>query len=380
MRDQTRILIAIGQTPFDPTSGAAQATLHLAEMLAAHGHQVRSLSTTGTEGEFAGTLPSGKFVEAQVHHHILPVPAAEKHSWHHLVGKEYDSIFDQALKEFQPDLLLTFGDEFPDTARRQRAVGAGTKVVFCLHNHHYRSRLPLHVDAFLTPSTFLAEDYRKAWGKGPEIQSLPTPVSPERARAAQHEPVFTTFINPQPTKGLWFMIRLADYLGRHHPDIPLRIVEGRASAAAFLSTARQAGIELQQFPNLFFSPNLADVREIWSTTRILLAPSTWQEPAGRVAVEAMLNGAVPIVSDRGGLAEQVGQGGIVLPLPESLTPTSRVLPSLSSIRPWIDAIVPLCHDDCEFSKRSEQARTQAASTAPDRIIGDYENFMRRILF
>ena len=373
-----RVFIAIGQTPFDPTSGAAQATLHLAEMLAANGCQVRSLSTSGTEGGFHGTLRSGVFVDRQVHHRILPVAAAEKHSWHHLVGQEYNASFDETIREFKPQVLFTFGDEYPDNDRRQRAKQAGTKVVFCLHNQHYRTRLPRHVDAFLTPSTFLTEDYRKAWGKQPVIRCLPTPISPDRVRAAAHDPVFVTFFNPQATKGLWFMIRLADQLGRHHPDIPLRIVEGRASAADFLASARHAGIELQHHPNLFFSPSVSDVREIWSTTRILLAPSTWDEPAGRVAVEAMLNGAIPIVSNRGGLAEQVGSAGIVLPLPKSFTPLTRKPPTVRSAQAWIDAILPLCHDENQFTKQSALVRAHASMTSPERIAPDYLDFIARL--
>ena len=36
-----------------------------------------------------------------------------------------------------------------------------------------------------------------------------------------------------------------------------------------------------------------------------MVPSTWDEPFGRVAVEAMAVGAVPLVANRGGLPEAV---------------------------------------------------------------------------
>jgi glycosyltransferase involved in cell wall biosynthesis len=374
-----RVFIAIGQTPFDPTSGAAQATLHMAEMLARHGCEVSCLSTTGTEGGFSGALPSGSFVGNGVGFHLIDVPPEGKHSWHHLVGREYDEFFDRTLADFKPHVLFTFGDESPDRSRRRRAVSAGVRVVFCLHNHHYLPLLPRDVDVFLAPSQFLADTYQAHWMRQARVVALPTPILPERVLAAAHDPVFATFVNPQPTKGLWPMIRLAEQLGLHHPDIPLRIVEGRATAADFLAAAAGVGIELGRFPNLFFSPGVADVREIWSTTRILLAPGIWQEPAGRVAVEAMLNGAVPIVSDRGGIAEQVGDAGIVLSLPADLTPDSRRLPAASEIAPWIDALLPLCRDEARFSSASARARSHAALTSPDRIVHGYLDLIRSCL-
>lgn len=49
-----KFLFALGQTPFDSTSGAAQASLHLAVLFAAGGHEVVFLATSRTEGSVAG--------------------------------------------------------------------------------------------------------------------------------------------------------------------------------------------------------------------------------------------------------------------------------------------------------------------------------------
>lgn len=357
--DMFRVFIAIGQTPFDPTSGAAQATLHMAEMLAGTGCAVRCLSTSGTEGIFNDPLPTGDFTANGVQHRILLVPQEMKHSWHHLVGDDYNHSFDDTLRDFNPHVLFTFGDEAPDHARRMRSKAAGTKVVFCLHNGRYVPNMPEHVDVFLTPSLYLTRLYRTGWGSVPRIETLPTPIVAERVIAPTHDPIFVTFINPQPAKGLRFMIRFAEQLGIMHPDIPLRIVEARATAADFLQAAKLAGIDLARFPNLYFSPGVSDMREIWSTTRIVLVPSVWNEPAGRVAVEAMLNGAVAIVSDRGGLPEQVGTAGRILPLPEWLTPESGKLPTAAEVAPWLVAVRDLCDDDDLFSRMSQSGRSEA---------------------
>jgi glycosyltransferase involved in cell wall biosynthesis len=45
----------------------------------------------------------------------------------------------------------------------------------------------------------------------------------------------------------------------------------------------------------------------------VLAPSVWEEAWGRVASEAQCSGLPVIGSDRGGLPEAIGPGGVVLP-------------------------------------------------------------------
>lgn len=370
-----RILIAIGQSPFDPTSGAAQATLHLAELLAEAGSEVCCLATSGTEGIFPGKLPSGNFIQNGVKHCIISVDPEKKHSWHHIVGREYNSNFENLLSDFKPHFVFTFGDEAPDQARRKKAMAAGSKVIFCLHNQHYQKELPQNVSAFLSPSHYLAGIYRESWRDRAPILVLPTPMIAKRIVAETWEPVFVTFVNPQPAKGLWLMIRFAEQLGIHHPEIPLRIIEGRATAADFLLTAKSAGVDLSPFKNLFFSPSTADVREIWATTRILLAPAVWEEPAGRTPVEAMMNGAVPLVSNRGGLAEQVNSAGKVLPLPEKLTPLSRYLPTVSEIAPWIDAAVSLCQNERAFERESALAKLEAQRYSQPHLASCYLRYL-----
>jgi glycosyltransferase involved in cell wall biosynthesis len=49
-----------------------------------------------------------------------------------------------------------------------------------------------------------------------------------------------------------------------------------------------------------------------STAEMLVVPSLWPEPFGRVAVEGMAAGIPVIVSPEGGLPEVVGEGGMVL--------------------------------------------------------------------
>ena len=74
----------------------------------------------------------------------------------------------------------------------------------------------------------------------------------------------------------------------------------------------------------------------------------------------MINGIPVIGSDRGALPETLGDGGIVLPLPERLTPVSQILPTAEEVEPWVEAIIRLWDDRAWYQEQS----SQGAGTGP----------------
>ena len=169
---------------------------------------------------------------------------------------------------------------------------------------------------------------------------------------------FVSFINPAFHKGVIPFAVLAGRLGRERPDIPLLVVASGASAAPLATLP-----ELAQHPALLVCPP-RDPREIYAITKLLLVPSVTDEPFGRVAAEAMCNAIPPLVSDRGGLPDTVGDGGVVLPLPGWLETRVDRMPRDEELAPWFDAIVKLWDD------RGAYAAASAAALASARALYD----------
>lgn len=67
----------------------------------------------------------------------------------------------------------------------------------------------------------------------------------------------------------------------------------------------------------------------------------FEESFGRVAAEALGVGVPLVASNRGALPETVGDAGILLDVPERLTPTSQEKPTAVDAAPWVDAIISL---------------------------------------
>ena len=121
------------------------------------------------------------------------------------------------------------------------------------------------------------------------------------------------------------------------------------------------------------APPVPTPADYFALTRILLVPSVWEEPFGRVAAEAMINAIPPIVSNRGSLPEVVGGdasaggGGRVLPIPDWLTFKTTRVPSEQEVEPWYDAVCALWDDSGLYRSVATRARQIADERYSEKV-------------
>lgn len=259
-----------------------------------------------------------------------------------------------ALAE-EPDLVFAYGHHLLVHAGLKCAREQGARTIFTVRAWGYnKPGWYENADRVLVNSGFAVRHY--AVHAGIRADALPSPMIWSDIQAPSEGRGFVTFVNPAPHKGLVPFARLADMLGQQRPDIPLLVVQSGGDAG---SLNRIRGLDLARHRNIMVSPTLPGPSRIFALTRILLVPSVFDEPFGRVAAEAMINGVPPIVSNRGGLPETVGQAGIVLPLPDWLTQTVPRLPSKAEMQPWFDAVTHLWDDRDAYARASAGATAEA---------------------
>jgi len=125
------------------------------------------------------------------------------------------------------------------------------------------------------------------------------------------------FIKPQERKGFSIFLEIA----RSLPDLRF-VVAGKTSY-----TARRALWHLSNVDSIEWSN---EMRAVYARTRTLLGPSIWPEPFGRVFVEAASAGVPSITSNRGGIPEAVGDGGILIRDIENIDQWVSALQSLEN--------------------------------------------------
>jgi glycosyltransferase involved in cell wall biosynthesis len=150
--------------------------------------------------------------------------------------------------------------------------------------------------------------------------------------AKKREHRYISFVSPAPHKGGEIFVEIARAL----PEYDFFVCGGGS---------RKIIEQFRGFRNLRYIPWIDDMRDVYSQTWLMLVPSIWPEPFGRVVVEAMANGIPCIVSRRGGLPEAIGDAGIMIE-------------DIFDVDNWVSAIRRMERAD-EYRAFSERARLQA---------------------
>ncbi len=343
------------------------------EWLADAGHACRILTTARFESRVTFTLAEHladrgvalAATERLVHYQVGDVPVTllvtrhnDESRPHRRETSAFLSAFDELLQTFQPDQLIACNGHPMIFEAMSRARARGITTAFAVRGFgYYQARYFKDVDRVFTCSQFLTDVYREKL----DLDSTPleppidwsTVVAPHEARA------FVTFVHPARHKGLLLFARLADMLGSRRPDIPLLVVQSGHTAGSLNSIP---GVDFSAYPQIMAAPPVPAPSDYFALTRILLVPSIWDEPFGRVAAEAMINGIPALVSNRGALPHVVGGdfrsggGGRVLPVPDWMTEKTTRLPTEQEIEPWYDAVTSLWDDPALYASLSERAR------------------------
>jgi len=378
-----RLLMAVHNAYTDTSSGAARSMRTIVEWLNASGHECRvlctarfdarspdsleeHLSSLGIQPQMAQTprrlIRSGSAGRPVWWFELNGVPVTmvltRHNDWRSPDRDETEQLVNlcrHVLREFGPHVLLSYGPHGAVQEMMRLARRHGARTVFSVRNYGYEDRRWFaHADSVLACSPYLARYYQTKVGV--ECEGIPSPIRWEDVLASEESRTFVTFVNPSLEKGAALFARLADMLGSRRPDIPVLVVQSAADASSLNSIP---GIDFSRYPQIMAAPPVPRPADFFELTRILLVPSVFQEPFGRVAAEALINGIPPIVSDRGALPETVAEAGIVLPLPEWLTSTSVQIPDESEVQPWFDAVCALWDDEQAYAARSSLCRDVA---------------------
>jgi glycosyltransferase involved in cell wall biosynthesis len=249
----------------------------------------------------------------------------------------------------RPDVVV-IQDGYMQLPLAEAFAGIGVPTVCYLHGLGFESwtvggrpaevhQLPML--GYCANSHFTAERFRARYRLSAAV--IPPVFRPERYRVESRKRT-VTFINPVTEKG----VDLALGIAKLCPEIPFCFVKGWP-----LSPRALAGLAMQirRLPNVSLRERTIDMREIYRDARILLVPSQWEaETWGRVVSEGHFSGIPAVVSDRGGLPEAVGGGGVIIGASE---PAER----------WACAIKRLWNDAEHYDEKARAAL--AYSRRPD---------------
>ena len=292
-------------------------------------------------------------------------------------GAAFLQLFAETLRRLSPDVVLTYGGYWLGGDMLKLAKQSGAKTVAWLHNLAYRDAGYFRdVDSTLVPSEFAADVYRKRLGLDP-VAVPPLidwrKVRPENAEEDEDDArKFVLFVNPSVGKGAPLFAKIVEETNKIRPEIPFLVVEGSAASSALA----RCDWERRDGWNLFRAANTSTPREFYRVAKLALIPSFFEESFGRVAAEALGAGVPVVASSRGALPETVGDAGILLDIPERLTPTSQEKPTAADAAPWFDAIISLWDGGERRKALRKKGLRRSKRWAEERVVELYETALR----
>ncbi len=259
------------------------------------------------------------------------------------------------LARAEPDVVLAAFTSVAPVIRLGRRLGV--PVVACLNSYEYcppspaeaqrwqlgmAHRLPSaeerdfalsEADALVVNSEHLLARLRSQTDRDAHVV-YPSfdPRSVLLPRRARREPRTVTGLCGHPHKGAALFLELA----RRLPDARFLVV---GAVHADFQEAFRAQPNLSLWP---FGP----LQRFLACSKVLLVPSQWDEPFGRIAVEAMANDIPLLASRRAGLAEIVGD-------------TPLGVGAYRSVDAWEAALRPLLGNAARAARHAALGRTRA---------------------
>ncbi|MBC9914695.1 non-ribosomal peptide synthetase [Chitinophaga varians] len=189
---------------------------------------------------------------------------------------------------------------------------------------------------------------------------------------------YVLMVNPCQVKGLEILTGLAAAA----PTRTFAVIPGWGTTPRDLR-------RMEEFPNIIFLENTADLDELFKKVSVLLMPSIWEEGFGMIVVDAMLRGIPVISSDRGGISEAKQGTGFQIPIlpvrrflnehDEHEFPVPDIPPQ--DIVPWLAALDELLGNEQVYAREShlswERANAFNAGLDVSPLLQKLESYSRR---
>jgi glycosyltransferase involved in cell wall biosynthesis len=388
-----KILIVCSGYPPDIKGGGEKSTQILAQGLSARGHEVRVIAAADKDEERLDT--DGKT-------HIKLVPSSNvywnfsagaslvrKLFWHALENYNPAAIHrvENEIHDFHPDVVVSSTIENFGPAIWQACNRLDIPVVHILRSYYIRCYKGTmfssgrnceslcikckcltigrryatnHVNGVVGISQFILSQHATLFPNAltavipNAVKALDTPISHRRANSVV---TFGYLGRIEPEKGIAEILEMFQQL----PDDCHLIIAGSGKPGYESLLRQRYASERIRFLGW------VDAGSVYSMIDFAVIPSLWNEPFGRVVIEAYSHGIPVIASARGGLSELVTNGRLGYLFDPSIPGDLRT------------ACLSAAGTIASYDEMSALAKREALRYRPSEIVEQYETFFNQIL-
>ncbi|MDB5541564.1 MAG: hypothetical protein JWQ89_3291 [Devosia sp.] len=341
---------------------------------------VQNITATGALPVQEPGLPQTLWlaVDEDVHHYVELFPSKVQRQFSQADEQTLYNRVLRMLDTYKPDVLMLYGARRYERSLLKKAQERGIATVFYLVHPGYKKIEDFqHADLIFTDTEATRQLFADRFGFDCRVigKFIEKPVSPPNAPPPQ----FVTFINPSPEKGVTLFMRIVELAAQSLPQAKFLVVESRGK----LETAeRRTGLDLSRYGSVKRIGLQRDMGLVFAATKILLVPSLWHDSGPRVTVEALSHGIPSVVSNRGGIAELVGDAGIVIDPPPPLVEQHWLVPPIVEAIPWVESLRQLLGDRMVYEQYHQASLARWREHDPDlrlpAIVAELEQLVARV--
>ncbi len=365
-----RVLLASSASYHPPKGGSTRSNLVWLRALAAAGHDCHVVCGAASEAEAGPAQVDG--ISLQRHANLSRQPAPIR----------------EAIERLAPDFVLVSSEDLSHTILREAYRAAPARLVYLAHTPQW---FPFGPEAWHQDpeATAILRDALAVVAIGEHmaayieqhLQRRPAVIHPAMY-GSEPWPNYDnansgkiTLINPCQVKGLPIFLALAE----RFPHLEFLALRGWGSTPQDLAA-------LRALPNVEVAEPVADMEEIFSRTRLLLAPSLWYEGYGLVATEAYLRGIPVLAADYGGLAESAAASRLrcpIVPLRQWSSQHDATGMPIATVEDqpldaWVHALARLSSDPALYESERRAGQAAARSFARRWDAADLTRFLESL--
>ena len=228
-------------------------------------------------------------------------------------------------------------------------IGGKIQYPFLWKNFEQHRTATRTATASVANSEFTARKLQTLFDTKVHREAIYPPIELDQYRVEYCPDGYITMVNPR-----------TEYKG---PDIFLDIASKRPDEKFLMVGhihSKSIKKQVEQAENVTHWEWIDDIREAYAESKLVVVPSRFEEPFGRVPAESMVSGIPCVVSDRGGLPDVVGE-------------TGTVVSDIDSVDAWISAIDMTL---ANHQPKDQQQRAQMFST--DRQVEKLDRLLNNI--
>lgn len=269
--------------------------------------------------------------------------------------RNFYAKFCAVINAFRPDVVMGYGTDMLSMVCFDEAKRRGLPTVYTLLDATPRRFNFPNIDLVITDSSATSNLYASMQKINAVVTGSFLPVAGLKPQELAPERKRITMVNPSLDKGLAIFARLAQLKPEVAKDYTFTVYEtfegqfNQQITHAHELGAATSAFKPEDLKHIEVLPPSMSSREVLAQSKVMVMPSLSFESINPLAREAVMSGIPVLATNQIGLAESIGEGGVLVEIPAYCLNDHQVAPRPEDMSNFVKGLTVALTED--FSER-----------------------------